>query len=323
MFSELLPLFDSEEVPALGARLAPRLRELGERGVCFGTSSWRYIGWIGQIYTRERYLVRGKFSTKKFEAECLREYAETFPVVCGDFSFYNFPTADYWARLFGATPSRLQFALKVPEEITVHTWPSHPRYGARGGRRNESFLDGRLFERAFLQPLRAHRERVVALIFEFGTFSRKSFPQAADFLDRLQPFLAALPDGFRYAVEIRNPEYLLPDYFALLARQNVAHTFNAWTRMPALDQQAARPEAYTADFTVVRALLRKDRPYEMAVRMFEPYRSIQEPVPSAREGMRMIVDRALSWGRPAFLFVNNRLEGNAPGTIEAVVSTGP
>ena len=26
------------------------------------------------------------------------------------------------------------------------------------------------------------------------------------------PFLAELPEGFRYGVQIRNPEYLMPDY---------------------------------------------------------------------------------------------------------------
>ena len=56
-----------------------------------------------------------------------------------------------------------------------------------------------------------------------------------DFLAKLGPFLAALPRGFRYAIEIRNVDYLCPDYLGLLSEHNVAHTFNAWTRMPSLD----------------------------------------------------------------------------------------
>jgi hypothetical protein len=35
--------------------------------------------------------------------------------------------------------------------------------------------------------------------------------------------------------------------------------------------------------------------------------------------MRSIAEQARKAGKPAFLFVNNRLEGNAPGTIAAVV----
>jgi hypothetical protein len=40
----------------------------------------------------------------------------------------------------------------------------------------------------------------------------------------------------------------------------------------------------------------------------------------AREGMAGIVKQARKKRIPAFLFINNRLEGNAPGTIEAVIS---
>ena len=70
---------------------------------------------------------------------------------------------------------------------------------------------------------------------------------------RLDSFLSSLPEGFRYGVEVRNPEYLTPEYLDLLASRNVAHVFNAWTRMPELEDQAQIPEAFTADFTVVRA----------------------------------------------------------------------
>jgi hypothetical protein len=135
---------------------------------------------------------------------------------------------------------------------------------------------------------------------------------------RLDPFLASLPQGFRYAIEIRDSEYLTPDYLELLRSHNAAHVFNTWTRMPALDQQAQLSEAFTADFTVVRAPLTKGRTYEQAVKTFEPYSEFKEPSEGAREGMRRIVVEAIRSRKQAFLFVNNRLEGNAPTTIEAV-----
>ena len=100
-------LFDQKELPALATRLGPQLRALADKGVYFGTSSWKYEGWVGSIYTKERYLTRGKFSQKKFEAECLAEYAATFPAVCADFTFYRFPTADTWEEVLGAAPSGL------------------------------------------------------------------------------------------------------------------------------------------------------------------------------------------------------------------------
>jgi uncharacterized protein YecE (DUF72 family) len=159
----------------------------------------------------------------------------------------------------------------------------------------------------------------MGLIFEFGTFNKKTFPTPADFLTALDPFLKSLPEGFRYGVEIRNEDYLTPQYFDVLASHNVAHVLNAWTRMPALDDQARLPGVCTADFTVVRALPRRGRPYDQAVETFEPYDRIQEPNESAREGMRMIAQNALKSKKSAFVFVNTRLEGNAPSTIEAVV----
>jgi hypothetical protein len=108
------------------------------------------------------------------------------------------------------------------------------------------------------------------------------------------------------------------DYFSMLALHNVAHVFNAWSRMPEVSKQIAMPGAFTADFSVVRALLTKGRTYEKSVDAFEPYDRIQEPNPSAREAMRQIAERAWKTRQAAYMFINNRLEGNAPGTIEAV-----
>ena len=316
-----LTLFDPDERPAQASRLAGKLQRLAEQGVYFGTSSWKYDGWLGSIYSKERYVDRGKFSQKRFEAECLREYAETFPVVGGDFSFYQFPSPAYWEKLFDETPPTLKFGLKVPEEITTPKWPGHARYGSRAGKVNHGFLDNHLFHEMFTWPLERYRERVAVLILEFGTFAKSTFPKPADFLAQLEPFLGAVSRHFRYSVEIRNPEYLGPDYFSLLHAHNTAHVFNAWTRMPELLDQIDMPGAFTADFTVVRALLKKGRAYEAAVKAFTPYEKVQEPNPGAREGLRRIADRAWKTRQPAYVFVNNRLEGNAPGTIEAVADS--
>src|SRR6266478_1010517 len=152
-------LFDADESAPQAKRLAPALRALADRGIHLGTSSWKYEGWIGSIYDRDRYLTRGRFS-RKFDAECLREYAETFPTVGGDFSFYQFPTPDFWSRLFAGTPPTFTFGLKVPEEITVLRWPGHARYGPRSEKTNEHFLDAGLFDRAFARVLKPHRGQV-------------------------------------------------------------------------------------------------------------------------------------------------------------------
>jgi uncharacterized protein YecE (DUF72 family) len=314
-------LFEADGSPPQAARLAPVLRRLAEQGVFFGTSSWKYEGWLGSIYAPERYLTRKKFSRKKFEAECIREYAQIFPVVGGDFSFYQFPKAETWERVFEDTPPGFAFGLKVPEELTVTRWPTHARYGKRAGLDNENFLNPALFEEAFLKALEPHRQQVAVIMFEFGTFAQKDFAEPGIFLARLEGFLGALPRGWPYAVEIRNANYLGHDYFGTLARHNVAHVFNAWTRMPLVGEQIAMEGSFTADFTVVRALLQKGRTYEQAVAALQPYEEIKNPDLGTRSALSQIARRSLKTRCRAYVFINNRLEGNAPTTIEAVAST--
>jgi hypothetical protein len=90
--------------------------------------------------------------------------------------------------------------------------------------------------------------------------------------------------------------------------------------MPLLSEQIALPGAFPADFTVVRALLRQGRPYEEAVKRFQPYDKIQDENPEARDSLRALIKRMRDERRAAYIFVNNRLEGNSPETIRAVVS---
>jgi uncharacterized protein YecE (DUF72 family) len=318
LIGETLPLFE-EPFEIDRARLSAKLAALASENILIGTSSWKYEGWIGQIYSRSRYLARGKFSQKRFQDECLNEYASTFPVVCGDFSFYQFPPESYWRRLFGSAPASLKYAFKVPEEITINMYPRQPRYGDRAGAANPSFLDALLLRNVFLDLLEPYSDRIAVLIFEFGAFPKQCYDDDREFVAALDPFLASLPGGFRYAVEIRNQEFLTREYFACLHRHGIAHVLNAWTRMPEIQEQMQLPEVYTADFTVARALLRRGRPYEQAVAKFSPYREIQDPNPEARQSLRDLISHARERHQPSYIFVNNRLEGNAPQTIEAVV----
>jgi uncharacterized protein YecE (DUF72 family) len=308
-----LPLFDP--TPAFDrAALAGRLRALASENIWIGTSSWKYPGWLDQIYSRQRYATRGKFSQKRFEADCLAEYAETFPIVCGDFSFYQFPSPEYWQRLFASAPSGLRFALKIPEEVTADVFPRHARYGPRAGMKSELFLNAHTLAALFLEPLEPYRDRIATLIFEFGARSTPS----REFVAKLGPFLDALPPLFRYAVEVRNRAYLDAPYFNCLGERNVSHVFNAWTKMPPLAEHLEIPGAFTADFTVVRALLREGRAYEQAVEQFSPYDQVRDENPPGREALSALIRRMREERRAALIFVNNRFEGNAPTTIQAI-----
>ncbi len=318
MVTERQPsLFDepADDTPEFGASLAPllrpRLSELAAHNIFIGGSSWKYEGWLKNIYTPSRYFTRGRFSKKLFQETCLSEYAGVFPTVCGDFAFYQFPTEAFWQRLFAQVPEGFQFSFKVPEQITCRAFPRIPRYGAQAGLTNHTYLDTHLLRDAFLRPLEPYRDKLGALIFEFGY----SPTPEKDLLELLAPFLSGLPPAHRYAVEIRNPEYLTPAYFSLLRDRNVAHVYNSWTRMPSLQEQVAITESRTADFLVTRALLRPGRAYEEAVQAFSPYTEVRDPNPEVRASLREIVEISRTGRRTSFIYINNRLEGNAPGTI--------
>jgi glycerate-2-kinase len=73
-----------------------------------------------------------------------------------------------------------------------------------------------------------------------------------------------------------------------------------------------------------RFLLKPGRKYEQAVKAFEPYDSIKEEYPEARAAGRALVAEGKAAGpkRRTFVFVNNRLEGNAISTIAAMLEPG-
>ncbi len=128
----------------LKQQLGTRLKRLAESNLLLGTSSWKYEGWLGSIYSPERYSSRGRFSKGKFERECLREYAEVFSAVSGDFAFYQFPTVAVWEALFAQVEPPFQFAFKAPEEITAPIFPTARalRFTRRPGKPSVSACDG-------------------------------------------------------------------------------------------------------------------------------------------------------------------------------------
>lgn len=301
--------------------LARRLAELAGRGVFLGTSSWKYPGWCGLVYEEQRYLTRNKFSEAKFNDHCLAEYAETFPTVCVDAGYYQFPRASTVEKLCAQVPAAFRFSFKVTDVITLKRFPNLPRFGTHAGTENRHFLDPDLFASAFLKPLEPHRENMGVLIFEFSQFHKADFAQGREFAAALDQFLGRLPAGWQYAVEIRNRSFLVPDYLQMLASHKVAHVFNSWTRMPALAEQVAMDGSSTADFQAARLLLEPGNTYESAVKSLQPYDRVQKPLPEVRKAAALLAARALTQpGRSSFLYVNNRLEGCSPQTIWAILN---
>jgi hypothetical protein len=121
---------------------------------------------------------------------------------------------------------------------------------------------------------------------------------------------------------MRNKHWLAPGYFGCVARHGVAHVFNSWDAMPPVGEQMRLPGSRTnPNLTVARFLLKPGRKYEEAVKTFQPYDRIKEPNPEAREAGQALIaqGKKAGAGRETFIYVNNRLEGNALETIDAML----
>jgi uncharacterized protein YecE (DUF72 family) len=313
MLDLFAPAFDRD-------RLAARLKALAQTQVYIGTSSWKYEGWLGMLYDRASYENRARFSKARFEQECLQEYGEYFPTVCVDAGYYRFPDERYLEKLYQQVRGDFAFTWKVTDEITLRRFPKLPRFGERRGQLNPNFLNAELCYSSFLRLLEPYRKQIGALIFEFAEFRPTDFKSGDDFLVQLDSFLQALPPGWPYSVEIRTEEFFTDAYLQVLAKHGVAHVLSQWSYMPEVSQQLKQPGIFTADFRVARFLLRRGRPYERAVQIFSPYGETREVNEDARAAARSLVfDLPMKEGKPVFVYVNNRLEGNALNTIWSIV----
>jgi len=304
------------------ASLKLKAAALAEKGVFIGTSSWKYAGWRGMLYDEARYVWHGRFAESRFEKYCLAEYAEVFKTVCVDGAYYKFPDHRYLESLFSQTPPDFFFAFKITDEITINKFANLPRFGLRAGKENENFLNSDLFISSFLAPCESFRANVGLLIFEFSHFYTSDFGFGRDFMAVLDLFLSKLPKGWPYGIEIRNKHFLHPDYFALLREHEVAHVFNSWGEMPSIGEQLNLAGCQThPNLCAARFLLKPGRKYQEAVDLFSPYERVQEPDPQSRAAGAKLIQEGVAAGpaRKTFIYVNNRLEGNALRTIEAML----
>ena len=301
--------------------LQSRVQRLASDGIFIGTSSWKYPGWRGLLYDESRYVFRGKFANTRFERNCLSEYAEVFKSVCVDAAYYTFPSVKYLEGLAAQVPGDFKFAFKVTDGITLKTFPNQPRFGAKARMPNPDFLSAETFERSFLQPCETIRAKVGVLMFEFSRFYPSDFEHGRDFVAALNSFLAKIPRGWPYGIEMRNRLWLTPEYFACLARHGVTHVYNSWTEMPPISEQMTLPGSETQpDLTAARFLLKPGRKYEEAVKAFQPYQETKEINEEARRaGAALIQNGKKNPKQKTFIFVNNRLEGNALQTIKAML----
>ncbi|MBL8073863.1 MAG: DUF72 domain-containing protein [Nitrospira sp.] len=286
--------------------------------VRFGTSTWTYEGWKGQVYLKD--YPRGTFTK-----HCLTEYwqflydgAPLFRTVGNDSTFYRPPTSAQLLAYRDQMAEQTEMCFKVWEDITVPVFAPHPRYGVKAGKPNPRFLDAQLFSDLVLTPFREaqFKDCTGPFLFEF----QRHDLSIAEFCSKLDGFFSQLPNEFKYAVEIRNAGLLGPEYWKVLEAHGVAHVYNHWSYMPPLAEQHRRlHETFTAPFTVLRLLTPLKMSYAEAKKRAAPYTNIIAELPEMRREAVALIEQAINRGKLAYVLVNNRSEGNAPKTIRGLV----
>jgi uncharacterized protein YecE (DUF72 family) len=277
----------------LAERIPPRVR--------FGSSSWTYPDWRGLVYHRT-------YPRTGAAAAMLAEYARfpLFGTVGIDSTFYRPPEAATLRRYAAELPEGFPCVSKAWDRLTVYD--------------SDHFLDAALFREVMLDPYLEHfAANMGPFVFEFQAVPRAAGVGADVFADRLDQFLGQLPRSGRYAVEVRNPGFLTPAYFAVLREHDVAHVFNSWTRMPSIGQQLELGDSITAPFVVCRALLRPGRTDADARETLAPFDRIRSEEPEVRSDIVRLIKATIRRDGDVFILVNNRLEGCSPLTIAALI----
>jgi uncharacterized protein YecE (DUF72 family) len=145
--------------------------------VLVGTSGYGYVEWVGPVYPE---------GTKP--DDFLRLYAQLFPAVELNFSYYRMPTAGQLSKLLEQAGPGLNFSIKANETLTHKIDPSCWRDSAK------TF-------RLALEPLRK-AERLGAVLLQFPY----AFHYEVDRRRYLSDILAELAD-LPLAVEFRNAEW--------------------------------------------------------------------------------------------------------------------
>jgi len=285
-----------------------------EKLVHWGTSTWTFPEWAGIVYHQP-------YTQKSIKTESLAEYAAfpSFSTVGIDHTFYAPPNPFVLASYAQYLPAGFKCVSKVWEEITVPKWSKQPRYGKKAGQENPHFLDAEKFKSEVLAIYeKAFKDHIGPLVFEFGEMYPPAIPSLQFFLEKLDVFFAKLPKDYEYAVEIRNKEFLQPEYFLTLSRHKVGHVFNHWTKAPRLKEQMAAAGAshVAAGFAIIRLLTPRGIKYDAAKEMYAPYNNLKARNQEMRNDVESLIEQALEFNILLYILVNNKAEGCAPLTIQ-------
>lgn len=305
-------LFELPRDAVEAAPARPEQVELAARlpaGVRLGTMSWTFPGWRGIVYA-------GNARGERLAAEGLAAYAQhpLLRAVEIDRSYYEPLSSESFRGFAEQVPEGFRFLVKAHQVCTIQRFPQHARYGKKRGEANALFLDASYATEAVVgAAVEGLGAKLGALLFQF---SPEEFGAPLVFAERLQSFLAALPRGVTYAVELRNPALFTPAYAAALAEGGAVHCHNAWGELPSVLAQAKALPPVVRRPLIVRWLFPPGDSYAAASERLAPFDRIVLEDPTRRGAIARLVANALRHEVPALVLVNNDAEGCAPESID-------
>lgn len=267
-------------------------------GLYLGTSSWSFPGWQGLVYDR-------KTSQTVLARHGLNAYARhpLFRSVSIDRTFYGPMRADELRDYRDAVPEDFRFVVKAHELLTRARTKDEPRS------ENPLFLDAAYANEEVIGPcIEGLGPKAGMLVFQFPP---QRFDSVPAFVEQLGRFLQALPPKLDYAVELRNPEVLVPDYVSVLADTGATHCLNVHPTMPPVAEQR-RSVADGSATVLLRWMLRRNQTYGDAKEAFYPFDKIAERDDASRDAIADVCRGA----KRAFVIVNNKAEGSAPLSLQ-------
>lgn len=312
-----LGLFDAApEPPAIPVGPAQVRAELAAaatrlpRALRMGTSSWSFPGWEGLVYDR-------RASETVLARHGLAAYARhpLLRTVGVDRTFYRSIPAGEFRAMAEVVGDDFRFLVKADRLVTS---PTDPGEGALRGV-NPRFLDASWAIDQVVGPMmEGLGAKAGPLLFQFPPTAPNLVGGKRAFAERLHRFLDALPPGPLYAVEIRTSAFLTPDYATALETTRAAHCFTVHPSMPPLEHQMSVVRHFEQPALVVRWMLHAGLQYEVARDRYEPFDRIVDEDTDSLGKITVAVLDALIAERAAFVVVNNKAEGSAPLTIEAL-----
>lgn len=289
----------------------PDLAELATRwpaALRLGTSSWSFPGWQGLVYARRQ-------RESELARHGLAAYARhpLLRTVGVDRAFYAPLRREEWRAFAAAVPPDFRFLVKAHAALTIPAGARRPEFL---GQAPEAFLDVDHALRHVVEPaLEGLGERLGVILLQFSPLPAALLRERGGVLARLQQFLRAMPRTARFAVEWRDAAMLGADYESLLADSGAVHGYSAHPRMPRLPHQLAAPGNGPL---VVRWLLERGQLYEEARSRYAPFDRLVDPDPQTRGEIAQLLGQALRSRHEALVIINNKAEGSAPLSVEAL-----